>query len=264
MDKSIIVFCPNPYSFYTISVCELLLRKGYEIDTIVVRKFTSERFFNEIQRDGIRLIKKIWKKLFMRKKAYEANADNIVSFMKNNDITVKNITEFKAKGIDIVYCKNLNDKITEDVLKTKNDKIVVFTGGGIIRKNILELAGGGIINCHMGILPRYRGMDLPEWSILEDNHPQIGMTLHFMDTGIDTGHILKIVKVPLGKSTNIKALRDKFDPVMVTSMVQTVEEYLAGKIQPQAQPPSEKRQYFIVHPKLYERINTKIDKIHAS
>lgn len=264
MDKSIIVFCPNPYSLYTTSVCELLLKKGYQIDTIVVKKFTIDRFINEIQRDGIRLVKKIWKKLFLREKSYDTNADNIVSFRNNNNVKTKNIKEFKTTGTKIVFCKTLNDKTVEDVLKTKSKKLVVFTGGGIIRKNILQLAGDGIINCHMGILPRYKGMDLPEWSVLENNHHQIGLTLHFMDTGIDTGHILKTVKIPIGNTNNIKTLRDRFEPIMVTSMVQVVEEYLGGKIQPQIQPISEKKQYFIVHPKLYKLVNTKIDKIHAS
>jgi len=243
----------------TTSVCELLIRKGYTIDTIVLRKFGLQRFRHEFGRDGVLLIRKIWNKLILKEKSLSLDEDNILSFRKKHNITVGHIKEFEAHGTKIIRCQTLNDKVVEDLLRAKKDKIVLFTGGGIIRKNILEVAGDGIINFHMGVLPRYRGMDLPEWCVLENNTDQLGITLHFMDTGIDTGKILKIVKIPMKNSKNIKILRDTFYPVMVTSMVEVLEEYLTGKIQAQAQPKSAKKQYFIVHPKLHRIIDVKIN-----
>ena len=260
MNKSIIVFCPNPYSLYTNSVCELLIRKGYSIDTIVVRKFTFQRFKNEFSRDGKRLIKKIWKKLVLKDKAYSNDAENIKSFRSTNNLTITKVNDFKKYGVKLVYCESLNDKIVEETLKKHDEKLVVFTGGGIIRKNILDVAGDGIINCHMGILPKYKGMDLPEWCVLENCLDELGITLHFMDKGIDTGHILKMVKIPLGDIDNMKTLRNKFEPVMVNAMVETVDEYLKGKITPSQQPTHQKRQYFIVHEKLYQLMDKKLKK----
>ncbi|MCB0704133.1 MAG: hypothetical protein KDC34_02445 [Saprospiraceae bacterium] len=260
MNKSIIVFCPNPYSIYTNSVCELLQQKGYSIDTIIVRKFTLNRFFNEFSRDGVRLLKKIWTKLFLKEKAYTVNENNVLAFRKDHGLTIKNIKAFQAGGTKLVYCGSLNDQIVEDTLRQKKEKLIVFTGGGIVRKNILDLAGDGIINCHMGILPKYKGMDLPEWCILEGEIDQLGITLHFMDTGIDTGDILKTIKVPIGNNTDIKTLRSTFEPVMINAMVETVEACLAGTAKPSPQPASENRQYFIVHPRLYSLINKKIQK----
>lgn len=259
MNKSIIVFCPNPYSLLTTSVCELLIRKGYSIDTIVVRKFGLKRFKNEFGLHGMLLIQKIWDKLVMKEKNLSLDKDNILSFRKKQNITVSHVKEFKQYGTKIIHCQSLNDKVVEDLLRAREDKIVLFTGGGIIRKNILEVAGDGIINFHMGVLPRYRGMDLPEWCVLENNTDELGITLHFMDTGIDTGEILKVVKIPMKDSENIKILRDTFYPVMVTSMVGVLEEYLTGKIQAQAQPESAKQQYFMVHPKLHRIIDIKIN-----
>mgnify|MGYP001795544947 CR=1 FL=1 len=258
MTKSLIVFCPNPYSLYTNSVCELLIRRGYTIDAIVIKKFTITRFQNEFKRDGKRLLKKIWKKLVLRDTAYTGEAGSIVGFRKEKNLTIKNVEDFKKHGTNIVYCKSLNDAVVEETLKRYDEKLIIFTGGGIIRKNILDLAGDGIINCHMGILPRYKGMDLPEWCILENRFDQFGLTLHFMDSGIDTGKILQKVSIPLGNSSSIKSLRNRFEPVMVDSMVNTVENYLRGELEPQTQPTGENRQYFIVHKRLYEIVDKKI------
>jgi folate-dependent phosphoribosylglycinamide formyltransferase PurN len=256
--KNIIVFCPNPYSLYTTSVCELLLRKGYHIECIVVRKFTIKRFRKEFSRDGIRLIKKIWNKLFLKEKAYSSELNSIVSFRKENNLVIKNINEFKKNATKIIKCNSLNDNNVELLLKSYDEKLIIFTGGGIIRKNILDNSGDGIINCHMGILPRYKGMDLPEWCILENEIEELGITMHFMDTGIDTGDILRKIKIPLGEHKSIKSLRASFEPVMASSMVSLVDDYLKGKVKQQQQPLSTRRQYFMIHEGLYKIARNKI------
>jgi methionyl-tRNA formyltransferase len=257
-NKKIIVFCPNPFSLYTTSVCELLIRKGYHIECIIVRKFTINRFRKEFSRDGIRLIEKIWNKLFLKEKAYSNQLNSIVSFRKENNLEIKNINQFKENGTKIITCNSLNDKNVERLLKSYDEKLIIFTGGGIIRKNILDNSGDGIINCHMGILPKYKGMDLPEWCILENSIEELGVTLHFMDTGIDTGDILKRIKIPLGGHKSIKSLRASFEPVMVSSMVSLVDDYLKGKVKQKKQLPNNKRQYFIIHERLYKIAGNKI------
>jgi folate-dependent phosphoribosylglycinamide formyltransferase PurN len=256
--KNIIVFCPNPYSLYTNSVCELLINKGYKIDCIVVRKFTLNRFFQEFSRDGIRLIRKIWTKLVLKEKGYAENADNIVNLRLNENLKIKNIKEFEKQGTKIITCHTLNDQIVLDTLNQYANKIVVFTGGGIIRKPILDAAGDGIINCHMGVLPKYKGMDLPEWCVLENQIDQLGFTLHFMDTGIDTGNILKIENVSLNNYQDIKQLRSNFEPKMTKAMVDVVDQWIQGSIKSQMQDAKLTRQYFIVHPELYKKINLKL------
>ncbi len=258
MSKSIIVFCPNPSSLYTASICEMLIQKGYTIDHIVVRKFTIDRFKAEFSRDGKRLLKKIWNKLVLKQAAYKKGPDNIISFREKHGLKKTHVKDFIISGTKLEYCDSLNDSNVEKVLKQYQDKIVVFTGGGIIRKNILDLAGDGIINCHMGILPRYRGMDLPEWCLLENRTDDLGITLHFMDSGIDTGDILKKVSVDRGNHTNIKDLRNSFEGIMVNAMVEVVDDYINKRITPEKQEESNRRQYFMVHPRLYELIDEKL------
>jgi methionyl-tRNA formyltransferase len=44
----------------------------------------------------------------------------------------------------------------------------------------------------MSIVPDYRGMDVVEWPILHGEPDKVGLTVHVMDSGIDTGDILSI------------------------------------------------------------------------
>lgn len=66
--------------------------------------------------------------------------------------------------------------------------------GYILSQEILEALGIGAINLHTGFLPHNRGSSPNVWSIV-DGTPS-GVTLHFMDEGIDTGDIIDQVSVP--------------------------------------------------------------------
>ena len=50
----------------------------------------------------------------------------------------------------------------------------------------------------------YRGMDVVEWPLLYKDFNNIGVTLHFMAKGVDTGDILKISKIQLNQWIPLK------------------------------------------------------------
>jgi methionyl-tRNA formyltransferase len=59
----------------------------------------------------------------------------------------------------------------------------------IVRKGILSVPKEGIVNFHNGPLPRYGGVNVCSWAIIngETHH---GVTWHYLDQGIDTGDII--------------------------------------------------------------------------
>lgn len=249
MGSKVIVISPNPKSLYTTSVCDLLLKSGIEIQAVFVKKFSLSRFKDEFSRDGFRLIKKIWKKLILKSKAYQNTEEyeNIINFRASNNISLKDVKQLISFGTKIHYVYDINSKYVEELFKDYNTDLVVFTGGGIIRENILNNSGAGVVNCHMGILPMYRGMDVVEWPLLRKDFNNIGVTLHFMDKGVDTGDILKTSKIELKPMDNIKKLRIRFEPIMVKEIVEVVEMYLDGKIKTQKQKKEDGKQFFIMH-----------------
>jgi methionyl-tRNA formyltransferase len=58
--------------------------------------------------------------------------------------------------------------------------------GVIYRDATIETFRLGILNPHIGILPRYRGRHVMEWSLLQGD--PVGITVFFVDSGIDTGN----------------------------------------------------------------------------
>lgn len=258
MADRIIVFSPNPMSLYTTSVCELLIRRGYTIDTIVVRKFTLNRFRQEYARDGKRLLVKIWRKLILRESAYSNGPDSLATFRKEQGLVAKHVNYFIGKGTKVIYTDSLNSPTVEQAIGHDEQKLIVFTGGGIVRKNILDRAGKGVVNCHMGVLPRYRGMDLPEWCILENNMDALGITVHIMDNGIDTGPILRTEKISAKGVSTIRELRNRYEPIMISTFVQTIDELLRDRSSQVYQNVDEGRQYFKMHDRLQEVVREKL------
>lgn len=66
----------------------------------------------------------------------------------------------------------------------------------ILGKDIRQSAPKGFINVHAGKLPFYRGRNPINWAII-NNETEIGLTVHFVDKGIDTGDIIVQQTLPL-------------------------------------------------------------------
>ena len=68
------------------------------------------------------------------------------------------------------------------------DCVVSYRYRYLIRQPIIEYTAGNIINLHISLLPWNRGADPNLWSFLEDT-PK-GVTIHYIDEGLDTGDII--------------------------------------------------------------------------
>lgn len=81
-----------------------------------------------------------------------------------------------------------------------------------------------------------------------------------MDSGIDTGNILNKVYISPKPGETVTNLRRRFEPIMVSSIVDTLVGYLSGKYTAQVQEENDFQQYFIMHPKLVSALNEKLSK----
>jgi methionyl-tRNA formyltransferase len=75
------------------------------------------------------------------------------------------------------------------VSKYNCDVFVSMSFNQIFKKTLIELPPLGIINCHAGKLPFYKGRNVLNWALINDEK-DFGLTVHFIDEGIDTGDII--------------------------------------------------------------------------
>lgn len=78
-----------------------------------------------------------------------------------------------------------HDHESVETLKKLSLDVGLHKAGVIYRDVTIDAFRLGILNHHIGILPAYRGRSVLEWSILRGD--PVGITVFFIDTGIDTG-----------------------------------------------------------------------------
>lgn len=77
----------------------------------------------------------------------------------------------------------------QQLAEFRADLFVSMSFNQILKRDILALPPQGIINCHAGALPAYRGRNVLNWALINDE-PSFGVTIHYVDEGIDTGDII--------------------------------------------------------------------------
>lgn len=75
------------------------------------------------------------------------------------------------------------------LLESLNPDIVVVYGTLIIGKKVIE-SSNRIINLHTGFSPTYRGSDTIFWPLHNEELDNLGVTVHRLDPGLDSGPIL--------------------------------------------------------------------------
>jgi folate-dependent phosphoribosylglycinamide formyltransferase PurN len=72
-------------------------------------------------------------------------------------------------------------------LKAINPDLVIVNGTRIISKKVLSSINSKFVNIHVGITPKYRGVHGTYWALVNNDVENSGVTVHFVDEGIDTG-----------------------------------------------------------------------------
>lgn len=106
------------------------------------------------------------------------------------------------------------DPIDRDyVMRQGIDLLVSYGYQHIIGDDVLDRLDGRTVNLHISYLPWNRGAHPNLWSFIEDT-PK-GVTIHFIDSGIDTGDIVVQREVPFTGTetlaTSYERLRDEIE-----------------------------------------------------
>jgi methionyl-tRNA formyltransferase len=102
----------------------------------------------------------------------------------------------EAGSLPIFDGEWLRDSTVLDSIRKLDCEIAVsILFGYILRPEFLALPPAGCINLHPSLLPYNRGAHPNVWSIIEGT--PAGTTLHYIDSGVDTGDIIAQREVPV-------------------------------------------------------------------
>ena len=147
--------------------------------------------------------------------------------MKFKSSPVKEFAE--EKGLKILQPEKVrkNEEFIKEVKSLNPDVICVVAYGKILPKEILDIPKYGCINVHGSLLPKYRGAAPIQWSVLNGDK-ETGITIMYMDEGMDTGDMILKEKVEIGEDETTGELWDRLSKIGGKLLVEALKQVENG------------------------------------
>ena len=149
------------------------------------------------------------------------------------DVTLKQYC--KKYNIDYLKDQNVNSaEFIEELSKYQCDLFVSMSFNQIFRKRLINFPRLQSINCHAGKLPFYRGRNILNWALINDEK-EFGITVHYIDEGIDTGDILAQRLLPISDEDNYATLLERAFSGCAELLYEVVKKLMVGNMVPKPQ-----------------------------
>jgi len=107
--------------------------------------------------------------------------------------------------------------------------VIVVAYGKILPPPVLSVPALGFLNVHFSLLPAYRGA-APIQRALMNGETRTGVSLFWLDAGMDTGPIFLQKPIDIDESDDAESLRQKLVPLGVDALRDVLREIAAGKV----------------------------------
>jgi len=115
----------------------------------------------------------------------------------------------------------------QEILDLKPDLIVTCAYGQIIPEEILNCPRLGCINVHASLLPKYRG-GAPIHRAIINGEEETGITIMYMDKGMDTGNIISQESIKIEDDDNLETLSNKLSVLGTKLLLETLPSIIDG------------------------------------
>ena len=146
---------------------------------------------------------------------------------------------------------SVNDPACWDSIRSLSPDVIVINGTRILSKATLQSFAAPVINTHVGITPRYRGVHGAYWALVQKDPQHCGVTVHLVDAGIDTGGILHQAMIHPTSKDNFTTYPTLQMALGSRLLCQAAGEVMGGTARTLAGPDGNTRWY---HPTLWEYI----------
>lgn len=108
-----------------------------------------------------------------------------------------------------VPSRQVNSAATIDLLQKLAPDFVVTSAAPILKPAVFGLPQHGCLNVHRGIATAYRGDHTLFWALYYRDYANLGVTLHYIDQGVDTGRAVGLATLPCEAEDDELSIRAK-------------------------------------------------------
>ena len=125
--------------------------------------------------------------------------------------------------IPILQPARIKDRQSIDEISARSPQaIVVMAYGQILPRGILETPRVACLNLHASLLPRHRGA-APIQAAIASGDPETGITVMYMDEGLDTGDILLQRKIDILPTETGGSLHDRLGQIAPDALLESLQ-----------------------------------------
>jgi len=141
----------------------------------------------------------------------------------------------RIHNIPLMEVGNINSPKVAETLRQLGVDLGVVLGTRILKRSTFSVPRLGSVNLHKGKVPEYRGQPAGFWEIF-DGQAEAGITVHFVDEGLDTGDVVGEAVVRIHRKDTPETLRRKLDACGAELLAKSVKQIAEGCAarQPQA------------------------------
>jgi methionyl-tRNA formyltransferase len=139
-----------------------------------------------------------------------------------------------AAGVPVLQPERARDAI-EDISALGPDIAAVVAYGSLLPQDVLDRVPHGFLNLHFSLLPRWRGA-APVQHAIRAGDDVTGVSVFVLDSGMDTGPLLRRVEVALPTTMDAGDLLDELAVVGAPVLLDALVARVAGEV-PVPQPP---------------------------
>lgn len=236
--------------------CELALEKlsalecaeiaGVFVETdIVRRRGLREKLVRSIRYDGyLASAAKLTRALF----GLGSNTAEEIKSLSDSHERLRAIAE--ARGIPLHFVANYHSDSSRALMQAANADLGVVLGTNILKESVFRIPRLGSLNLHQGLAPYYRGGPSVFWELCNGER-EVGLTVHFVASKVDTGDIILQRTVPLDYDYSyqldyeafIEAYRRKLRIPCANLVADAVSAIAEGTAAPRPQEPGLGKRY---------------------
>jgi methionyl-tRNA formyltransferase len=131
-------------------------------------------------------------------------------------------------GIPFLTHPKINSDEFLQIVSTLNaDLFVSMSFNQIFGERLLNVPPMKTVNCHAGKLPFYRGRNILNWVLINDEK-EFGITAHYVDQGIDTGDIIVQETFPISETDDYSTLLARAYPACAGILFKAIKLLQSG------------------------------------
>lgn len=176
---------------------------------------------------------------------------------KNEILEANNLSIDPFDEAVLFKVKQFNSQETVDIIHRLQPDIIVVNGTTILRSIILDSTSTPLINIHLGMTPMYRGVHGMYWALVNDDRENAGVTVHFIDKGVDTGKIICQSMVTHTRKDNFATYPYLQISQGVKNLSKAIEMIISGNVE-NCKIKGSSKQYY--HPTILQYLKNRILK----